>query len=399
MSRYLFFVFAFASGVVSFAHAQAPLNNVASSLTVYVYPPRHRINWSTPKSTINDMINMEIAASFARNDEVEFVSDFNEPGTMSSSYRSTMGHTISHVQCTLPNGQYFDRWTSFTGQNYGKADKVELIDKKLGAGVLFYDYIDGAIIAGQENWKRLAFYQGESTNVGPVRPRYFQLEITSRACAGIKDMIAFFEGFHFAPGTTLDQLEQLPDHERLFFSAQLDPYETYLQRKTNPYARVGGGCAPYGAGLIKMAGRYQNIFESFFRRPLTVSERLIGGIVDPYTNRIREVTIPELTRGRLGDSWIYQGYDNRYLSLYDPQLIWDFVGHLMQCSATPGRCNAAVEAWMSSQSGFSRGQRQVFQEKYMAVIGPKTGPSGKPTERIEKEVIQPVDGMVWRLTH
>jgi len=378
-----------------FAEAQT-LNNISSSLTVYVYPPRNRINWSTPKSTANSIINMEVAAALLANEDVEFVSEFGERGTMSSTYRSTMGHTISHIQCILPNGRQYNKWTSFTGQNYGKADRQELIDRKLGAGVLFHEYVDGEVIAGDENPLRLTFYNGEPTYYGDVRPRYLQFEVTAQGCAEIQKMVSFFEGFHHPP-MSLDQLEQMPEHQRLFFSAQLDPYATYLERQSNPYSRVGGGCAPYGAALMKIAGRYKPELESFFSRPVTISERLIGGIVDPYTGRIREVSIPEITKGPLGDHWTYQGYNNRYLSLYDPHMIWDFIGNLMQCSAKPGQCNAAVSAWMNTQSGFSRGQQQVFRARYMAVIGPKVGPNGKPTERIEKFAEQPVDGMIWRL--
>lgn len=362
--------------LVNFAHAQH-LNNISSYLTIYVYPPRTRIDWSTPKTAASNMINMEIKAYLASNQDINFVSDFGEHGTMSSDYRSTMGHTIGYISCLLPNGQRYTRWTSFTGQNYGKDDRQKLTDK-LGAGLLFYEYIDGEVLAGAENPLRITYYNGETTREGVIRPRYLQLEVTPKACADLRALVTFFEGFHHPP-MSLDQLEQLPESQRVYFSAQLDPFETYLQRQSDPYARVGGGCAPYGAALIKMSGRYQPEFETFWRRSVTISERLIGGVIDPYTGRMREVTIEDITKGPLGDSWIHPRYDNRYLSLYDPQLIWDFVGHLMHCSANPGQCNYAVSAWLNAQAGLTPGQQSMFRsEKF--------------------NFVQPVQGMVWRLS-
>lgn len=378
------------------AQPNAPaLNGIASSITIYVYPPYHPINWSSPKATINSMLNMQLAADFYDNDEVEFTSDFNEPGKISSHYRSTMGHTIGHIQCQLPNGTTYNRWTSFTGQNYGKADKVNLLDKKIGAGVLFQDYIDGEVIAGPENWSHVIFYKGETTAAGPTRPRYWQVEVDPQGCEQMKKLTEFFEGFHHPP-MPMGELEKIPEEKRVFFSAQLDPYQSYLARQKDPKAKIGGGCAPYGMALLKMAGRYQPVFESFFRRQVSVSERLIGGIIDPNTGRLRQVSIWDVLDGDLGNSWTYPGYQNRVASMYDPQLIWNFVGSLMECSANSAKCDLSVLNWKNSQSHVSRGSQQIFKQKYMAYVGPHER-DGRPTERVPKERKQAVDGMVWRL--
>lgn len=377
--------------------AQSPLNGIPNSLTIYVYPSFEPINWSTPKATINQMIKMQAEAELLLNDEIEFVSDFNEAGRMTSVYRSTMGHTIGHIRCTLPSGQLYDKWTSFTGQNYGKVDIVNLLDKKIGAGVLFANYVDGEVIEGQENQMRLTFYHGGKSSASrePNRPRYWQIEISPQACANIKDMEDFFASLHH-PKMSLPDLENLPPEKRLYFSAQLDPYETYLQRKLDPQALVGGGCAPYGAALIKMAGRYLPEFETFFRRPLQVSERLIGGEIDPDTGKMRDVHLADLMLGKLGNHWTFPGYKNRFVSMYDPQLIWDFIGNLMQCARTPRRCDPAAAAWIKSQRGLSLGEREVLTHHYMAYVGPKNGPDGKPTERIPAVRSQVIDGVLWR---
>lgn len=375
------------------AHAQS-LNNLSSSLTIYVYPPRQRINWSTPKSTINSMLKMQLDAEMMANDEVEFTSDFGEPGTISSSYRSTMGHTIGHISCVLPNGRRYEKWTSFTGQNYGKADKAIILEKKIGAGVLFHDFIDGEVIAGAENSKRVNFYQGGKENGTINRPRYLQMEVGALSCMNIKGMVDFFESFHH-PKMSLPDLEKLPPEKRIFFSAHLDPYESYLARLADPRAKVGGGCAPYGAALMKIAGIYQPALERFFRRPLAVSERLIGGIVDPATGKLREVPLGELMFGKLGDHWTYAGYANRQVNLYDPQLIYDFIGQLMTCEDT-GRCTPEVAQWMNAQTDISRGEPWLFRERYMAAVGARTGQNGRPTERIPQVREQVVNGVVWR---
>jgi len=316
------------------------------TLTVYAYPPHKILDWSTPKELLADFADTTFSQALVMGPKIDFVSDFGEPGSIPRSYKSTMGHTITHVQCSLPGGVPYDSWTSFSGQDFMEVDKELVLTDKIGLGVLFQDYIDGHIINGVENKMRLIYYKGKRGN----SPRYWQQNLDGEACGRVRDMVEFFKSFHFPKGSTLSDLQARPAEQTLFFTSNMDPYITYMARKLDGNARVGGGCAPYGLGLLKAAGKYDYYLDDVFTLKLNVSERLIGGIPDE-TGHIREVSISEIT-GSLGESWTYPGYVNREFRNYDPYLIWKFIGGVNAClTGGAGDCSPEASAWLSANGG------------------------------------------------
>lgn len=371
----------------------APLNGISSSLTVYVYPPRKPLNWESPFSVLRSFIDIEIWRSVLKNSDIKFESDTGEEGSISSSYRSTMGHTLAHVQCVLPSGETYNRWSSFSGQDYTEVDKKNLLEDKMGLGVLFYNYVDGHIISGEENIKRITHYKGGIHAEGRAYPKYLQYEITSQACDDLKKMITYFERFSYNKGLPLSELMQRPAEDVLYFTNQMDPYDTYLARMRSKDAVVGGGCAPYGAALVKMAGRYEPSYDQFWRLPVQVSEYLIGGI-NPTTGQKHEVNLIDLVLGRTGLSWTYEGYPNREVNMYDPQKIWDFTGHILNCLSGKS-CDQSVSTWMqTTPQKLERGQTAIFRDQLEVVF--KSQPTSKG-EKIIKNIEQKVDGVILRL--
>lgn len=284
-----------------------------------------------------------------------------------------MGHTIGHVSCELPSGEHFERWSSFSGQDYSEADRY-VQKQHLGMGALFFKFIDGHIISGDENIKRLVFYEAQ----GGAAPKYLQFSLTPEECAQAANMVTFFESFHFKSGTPYSKLLSRPKNKFLYFSTQ-DPYETYLARQKDPNAQVGGGCAPYGAALMKVTGKYHTeLFEKYFRRNLKISEKLIGGIRDVKTGEINRVEIISLTDRSLfldetGTSWTHFGYPNRDLSLYDPKLIWDFIGKVQAC-LNDEPCPSDIRQWVNAnRSEVREGPVKTFRSDYLARV-----PYGNP---------------------
>ena len=367
----------------------------ASDLTIYVYPPSSDLDWSSPHRLLRSFLGTEISKN--DNDWVDYEDENGLRRTFTSNYISTMGHTIGHIRCQLPSGQLYERWVSFSGQNYSEVDKDLALNKKIGLGVLKYSYIDGHMIVGEENLKRLIHY----ANDNGAEPRYMQVPLNADKCKNLAEMTEFFISFNRRflqpngtpyPGKTpyavLSAIEQRAPWENLRFNTD-DPYTAYLQRKTNPRSLVGGGCAPFGAALLKMAGYYDTqYFDSIWKRPVVFSTKLVG------VPGVREVSAINLLLGLEGNHWVYDGYPNERLDMYDPQLIWNFIGQVQSCLS--GSCDSRTAAWMS-RLHVSAGLSHSYEGSYVQVIRKKRRPDGKgftPEKRIQRNKRIEVSGIV-----
>jgi hypothetical protein len=328
----------------------------SGTVTIYAYPPRRIIDWSSPKAALAGFSLTSFGQALNSGEQVDFISDFGEQGSIPRTYKSTMGHTIAHVSCVLPDGAPYDSWTSFSGQDFHAVDKELMLDKQAGLGMLYEDYIDGHIISGNENRMRLIYYTGKSG----VSPRYLSQKIDPQACAAVRDMAEFFKEFHFPKGMTYEELKDRPEEKILYFTTNMDPYATYMRRRLTGRGKVGGGCAPYGVSLLKAAGKYDTALDPLFTLKLSVSERLIGNIPD-VKGGIRRVSLSELT-GSLGASWRHAGYREREFRNYDPYLIWKFIGEARSC-LTGGACSGPAADWAARNSRrLSMGETQVLSD-------------------------------------
>jgi hypothetical protein len=309
-----------------------------NGLALYVYPSSRELNWETPKKALWSFLSIEIQRLLNKHPSANLVSDFGDLNSVSRAYRSTMGHTIAHVACTLPSGQSYDTWTSFSGQDYVEVDMANLLEKKMGLGHLFYDFIDGHIVSGEENIYRMVHYIKNSGG----SPRRLKFNLNPEQCLAVQKMNEFFKSLHYKPGTPIQELAMKHADELLYFSVNMDPYETYMNRMTKGFGKVGGGCAPYVVSLLKIAGVYDSSLDAFFQLRIPVSERLIGSSDVP-------VPVGQLLFGSLGNSWTFEGYGNRPFVTYDPNYMWDFVGHMIECKKTNmTKCTPLVAAYLKS---------------------------------------------------
>ncbi len=309
-------------------------------ITVYAYPPTYPQDWSSPRGMLGSMLSTDLKKQIYSR-KTEFVSDFKEDGTVATNYKSAVGHVEAHVKCTLPEGGVYDVWTGMVGRKQISADIDVLFKQKLGMGSMFHAFVDGYLANGEENIWRLVNYKSSSDDA----PRYWEQEIDSQACGKVKEMVEFYNSFHYKPGTTLAQLQALPPEKIFYFDTTKDPYETYMARRANgDNTPVGGVCASYGMALLKIAGKYDYSIDTHFRANIEVSERLIGGIPDE-TGKIREVEVSDLLFGSLGGSWTYPGYKNRLYDSYDPEHIWKFIGEISDCSWGGPACSVAASEW------------------------------------------------------
>lgn len=300
------------------------------------------LNWSSPKALLKSFAKITIGKMLTENENVSFVSESGENGTISSQYKSTMGHAISHVKCVTDSGKIVDRWASFSGQDFEEVDKKNLLKDKIGMGVLFYNFIDGHIIDGEENLKRLLYYKGNHRKniLGEyfqVQPRFIEFEIDSAACDRLDQMINYFVDFNFKKGSDLKTLQQRTEEQTLYFTNVIDPYESYHKRLAKKKEKLGGGCAPFAVALAKEAGVYRSEFEEQFVTSVAVSTRLIGRA---NSNGLK-VSVMDLFFGKLGKSWFHEGYPSVQLNMYDPSKIWDYIGSVQMCLKR-GYCETSV---------------------------------------------------------
>ncbi|MCX5784145.1 MAG: hypothetical protein NTX59_00495 [Elusimicrobia bacterium] len=338
----------------------APEQPPVGVVTVYAYPPTFKQDWSSPRGMLGSMLSSDLKKQLYST-KTGFVSDFNEEGTVDDNYKSAVGHVEAHVKCTLPEGGVYDVWTGMVGRKMMSADIDVLVNKKLGMGSMFHAFVDGYLANGEENIWRLVNYKSSGRDI----PRYWEQEIDSQACGKIKEMVGFYSGFHYKPGTTLAQLQALPPEKIFYFDTTKDPYNTYMARRANgDNTPVGGVCASYGMALLKMAGKYDYSIDDQFRSNIEVSERLIGGIPDE-TGKIREVELSDLVFGSLGGSWTYPGYKNRLYNSYDPQHIWQFIGEVGDCAWGGPLCTLAASEWYNKNKS-----RVVYATQHAAELLP-----------------------------
>jgi hypothetical protein len=352
-----------------------------STLTIYVYPPSDALDWTNPKTAF-----VRFGESAIREKEANvtgkktFTNDWGEQVSFAYGYCSTMGHTIAHIQCQ-PAGEtaIFDKWASLSGQDFREVDEKNARDE-IGLSVLFYNYTDGFIIAGQENRERLSFYRGERRdthgNTIELHPRYVSFNIDAQACKRLKDLEQHFERYHYPQSSTYEQfliLQRNPtDH--LYFSTNFDPLDTYLAHLNDPLTLEGGGCAPFGVSLIRAAGvlvdqhgALDPALQDNWKLQLEIGQDLLGGpdIKDAKGNVLVKTTddngnerriLVFVLLGTMSDHWTEASSDDNgnpnkpvRFSNYDPQRLWDFVGDVMTClKSNQTICSPIAKTFLSS---------------------------------------------------
>ena len=336
------------------------LSSSQGSLEVYFYPPTFELDWSSPAELLHDFLDIYQASEREDEDLVTVPDGFGHNSSFNRHYYSNMGHTIGHISCTLPDGTFYEKWSSLSGQTDRKVD-VNLALSGKGVGVLFHDFVDGHIINGEENVARLVYVK-HTREVGGVErsglPRYMRVNITSEQCRNLKDMVTFFEGFYYPPETTIVDLLKKPEEEVLYFTPNLDVYDSYRQRMDTGQGRVGGACSNYVVAMFKLIGFFPKTLEEQWTRRVEVSEFLIGseeeceisGVMYRGAEGCRHVSSLLIWLRLNGNKWVYRGISNKLLVLNDPQMLWDFIGRIRVClgekDAFGAECTQDARNWI-----------------------------------------------------
>lgn len=335
-----------------------PLLANENTLTLFAYPTQRKIDWSTPKNAIKDFLGIAVRKLIFPGAKIEAINPDGESSEIDEYYKSTMGHTVTHVKCTTSSGEKFDEWTSFSGQDFIEVDNKNIFKEKMGLGILFYDYADGHIIRGEENIKRLIYFRAKNRAEEKVKPRYLQIPIDHSQCDKLKEFINFFTSFNYDKDITLEQLLSRPEDQTLFFTTNLDPYESFLDRKNDPKAKVGGGCAPYAVALMKVVNEYDNYFDSIWKLNLTISENKFGN------KKNNPIAFVDLIFGKMGERWADPGYPTKKMSQYDPTRIWEFIGDVLKCEKNYFiNCSPSIAPWIDKNfERIEKGEAIIFSD-------------------------------------
>lgn len=308
-------------------------NLPADALTLFVYPPSDPIDYESPSSALWSLFRIEAKRFFLSTGRLRFTDHLGQTAEMKLPYRSSIGHTITCVSCTLPEGTAYTCWVSLSSLHFTDTAIHLLVNDRAGLAFLFHDFSDGTLIQGDENLFRLVNYTGlrpdpRHRRRRHVHPRYLSFPLSDTECAAVKDMIDFYESFSAAGAYAKGEGQDGPGRQVLYFSTRIDPFDSYQTRKRTQAGMVGGGCAPFGVGLIKAGSRHTPIFDRIWKRKFRVSGNLME----------TGVSVTGLLFGRAGSRWVHPGHPFQEFGIYDPELIWAFIGTVHQyLSDSPGQ--------------------------------------------------------------
>lgn len=312
--------------IVSQIVSSHELTQPQQSLTLYVYTPIKSINWSTPANSLKYAIGNDMRKRWIK----LFLSNINI---------SLVGHTVIRYQCEDSTGQSHDVWTGLTGQNNVKLDLDNVLNKKMGLGVAFEDYIDGVTLDSDYSRNEVSNFYGPKRRdeYGKRRrqmPRFIRFPINTSQCDNIIEFYNTFRSLNYdwRTPTPLEVQAQKPANEILYFGFMVDPYESYLRYKeSGGKTKLGGACASFGMSFLKLVDKFDDSFEDLWKINLNVSELLIAGPTSTL-GEDHKIKFLELLYGKVGKKWEHEGYTNRQLSFFDPEKIWFFLGGVNNCA-------------------------------------------------------------------
>lgn len=306
---------------------------VNQMLTIFAYPPSDPIDYNCPSSALWSIFRIEAKRFLLSRKLLFFSNGQGQSSKMKLPYRSTIGHTLACISCTLPDGATYQNWVSLSSHHFTDSAAHLLIKEQRGLAFLMHNYSDGTLIQGDENLHRLIHYIGRRKGIHGrqhqrIEPRYMAFHLSAAQCAAIKEVIEFYAtvSLHNAISPSARQDSIAPDV--LYFTNMIDPFDSYRSWKQLKKGVVGGGCAPFAVGLLKASGHYLPVYDQFWKRSFSISEHLIGSSRDP-------IPVTALLFGELGKSWTHPGKPEITMNIYDPELIWEFISTLTSSFSEP----------------------------------------------------------------
>lgn len=363
---------------------------VNEMLTIFVYPPSDPIDYNCPSSALWSIFRIEAKRFLLSRKLLFFSSSHGQPSKMKLPYRSTIGHTLTCISCTLPDGAIYQNWVSLSSHHYTDSAVHLLFRERTGLAFLMHNYSDGTLIRGDENLHRLIHYIGRRKGIHGrqhkrIEPRYMAFHLSAVQCAAIKEMVEFYTtvSLHSAISPSARQDSLGPDV--LYFTNMIDPFDSYRSWKQLKKGVVGGGCAPFAVGLLKASGHFLPVYDQFWKRSFSISEHLIGSSRDP-------IPVMALLFGESGKSWTYPGKPEIAMNIYDPELIWEFIGILTSSFSEPvGEAESRDSSYPLTQ-WLNKNGLDVLPGKEIDLFSPPA----RPTETSKFPVVIPNHQGNWK---
>lgn len=364
----------------------------ADYLEVIVNPPSVKLDWSTPAQLSRAYLSSAVKATAA-----EIVG--------SARVRSTVGHVMIHFNCVGTNNEAHDFYTGMSGQeNQFKSIHQLLIDQS-GLSVLFSPVDDGYIESDDEvrdliynHYARKDHKKNSPTIVKDNK--FMRFKVSAEQCDQALEVQKAYAAVSF--DEPKEHLSRLPPQDKLYFGFTLDAYQTYLDQKKDANSPLGGVCSSFAVAILKAAGVFDPSFDLFWKRSVEASIDLIGG-VNPQTQQNYRISLKELLE-RKNSRWITPGIETKSVSIYEPELMWNFITGVQACESTAGNtqattatslCTPELMDWMHSQKSAVKASEVSAitseTEEKVLISGPK---SPTPQYRVyDKDVTRNLTGI------
>lgn len=312
--------------------------NANGKVSIIVTPARKYLDFTSPRSMFlsfgQSYLSRTLGASLAHRQ------------------KSGMGHVVAHIDCTDSDGNEQSFYTGISGQYSQEQDNLDIFEDQIALGVLFRGYRDGHVQAS----KYVKYLIGE--NVGRVildarrvpkrmAPKFISFEVTPKQCSEIMQFHQVFKDKKFGEPPSYEEYVTMRENEPLYFNFVMDPYETYQNiRKNNldpSHSKIGAVCSSFAAGLLKVAGLFQPIFEKKWKVDFQVGESLIG---KPEIGH--RVSLFDVLKRK---QWVQGGEPSRRLRFYHPEYLWSFFQGVEDCLQYQKKgkfCTNEILAWSKS---------------------------------------------------
>lgn len=305
-------------------------------LTILVEPSNRYLNWESPRKLLLSYLDAELDKLFTP-DKIE---------------KFSMGHAIVGVHCQAGSGEKFQYWAGITGQNDRAVDMENIFKRQIGIGVMFESYDDGTIETNDRILELIGRYHGRDG----MPPMYLRFPITPEQCEELNSFYQSFSRLSLGEAKPRKELSRMLPKDKLYYGFLMNPYEQFEDIKNGLTVpddyKYGGGCTSFMAGFTKLAGVYDQTFESTWMRSLDYTYHLFGGL-DPDTGKVRKVPVHKLF-SRSARSWVKPGMPVHNLRFYDPELIWTSIREIYDCVASRGKnCSESAVTELVKHGGAS----------------------------------------------
>lgn len=263
------------------------VNNQQSQLELLFYSAPAPLDWSSP----TQLVRSTIRNSFAKIDVSVDVSESSSNNFSSEQQRKLVSHPhlISHVNIRL---QCRGRAEILTGSTGAQSD---------------FEYIS----------KMLLGVTSMEVMVENTKGKMYTTE-------QVRSWLPFMRSSGWMHSLSYTISDSLCDYVESYLSAykQSGQDKIYGGLHEEPLAGIGAGCAAFAISVMKVAGLYDRVFDTWFRRSLKIPHEVMNRPGAPAKYRFLDLYLGNYSR------WADASEPHYAVTFWDPQLMYNWAYYL-----------------------------------------------------------------------